>query len=587
MNPKEYKCFMMTLEQWNAKYDDEVKMIKRPFSSPGYHTTLKGGYVHSTREALTYAVALLDSGIEEYRLRAVEVIDKVISLQDTNPENKTYGIWSWFYEEPLAMMAPPDWNWADFCGKELLQVALDHSARVPQELMTRVKDAIIHACKSIIRRNMGPHYTNIAIMGTYVTLVAGEHFNDKEILNYAKERLKNLHRYNMKNGAFTEYNSPTYTMIALEDLSRLMKHVKDKECLKLIEDMFDMGWSCVAKHFHVTTKQWAGPHGRCYSTLNGKTLWSKLQLTLDNKINFLQQEDIEVQLETFRIGLKCPEKFINFFAGLEEPREIREMFIKGDGERRAEAATTYLCKEFTLGTFYKSDFWNQKRALLAYLGEAEKPVYMHLRCLHDGYDYASGAIHTVQSKGRTLSIINFSTDGGDTHCNLDLVKDATIKAKDFRLRMEIGGAVDDIRVKEQWEENYIQCISTDVVIDIKIPYCTFGDNEVKYEVTRSESSIFIDIVLYRGEENNICFSELNEAVCCIAVDMDVCSGANNKRISEISTYLEEKLLTAVWKEEKENLIIEAGVKADTFKVLYDLSRGMINDKQYEEIMLKC
>jgi hypothetical protein len=37
-------------------------VLRRPFSSPGYHTQLTGGFVHSTRESLAYAVGLLDTG---------------------------------------------------------------------------------------------------------------------------------------------------------------------------------------------------------------------------------------------------------------------------------------------------------------------------------------------------------------------------------------------------------------------------------------------------------------------------------------------------------------------------------------------
>jgi hypothetical protein len=33
-----------------------------------------------------------------------------------------YGIWPWLAEESLAEMAPPDWNWADFCGMRLALV---------------------------------------------------------------------------------------------------------------------------------------------------------------------------------------------------------------------------------------------------------------------------------------------------------------------------------------------------------------------------------------------------------------------------------------------------------------------------------
>ena len=96
--------------------------------------------------------------------------------------------WSWFAEEPLDKMAPPDWNWADFCGAQLLQVAIDHMDRVDTDLQQKVRESIIHAGRAIKKRNVGPGYTNIAVMGAYVTLVAGGHFDDQELAEYGRAR---------------------------------------------------------------------------------------------------------------------------------------------------------------------------------------------------------------------------------------------------------------------------------------------------------------------------------------------------------------------------------------------------------------
>ncbi len=193
----------------HAVYDPAAHMLREPLRSPGYHTTLKEGTVHSTRSALGYAVALFDTGEEGLRLRACESLDTVVALQDTDPASKTYGIWSWFLEEPLSKMSPPDWNWADFCGVQLLQVALDHRSRLPPDLALRLDESIRHAARSIERRNMSPGYTNIALMGTYVTYVAAELYGWPYLKAYAAARLRRFYDYTLEQGAFTEYNSPT------------------------------------------------------------------------------------------------------------------------------------------------------------------------------------------------------------------------------------------------------------------------------------------------------------------------------------------------------------------------------------------
>src|ERR1700677_5127258 len=95
------------LNRERLTYDPTERMVRLPFSSPGYHTTLKGGWVHPTRESLIYAVSLMDSEDSVEQEMALGIFDRVLELQDTDPANNTYGIWPWFMEEPLAQMAPP------------------------------------------------------------------------------------------------------------------------------------------------------------------------------------------------------------------------------------------------------------------------------------------------------------------------------------------------------------------------------------------------------------------------------------------------------------------------------------------------
>ncbi|MBC7319205.1 hypothetical protein H5T89_01035 [bacterium] len=590
MNEKEYARFMKALDRWNEKYDPDVCMVKEPFHSPGYHTTLKGGWVHPTRSSLTYAVALLDSGIEDYRLRAIDILRKVISLQDQNPSSPTYGIWSWFYEEPLEKMSPPDWNWANFCGKELLQVALDHFDRIPEDLRRKIKDSIYHACRSIIRRNVGPSYTNIAIMGAYVTLLAGELFGWKDIFDYGKDLLRRIYEYTKYHGAFTEYNSPTYTMVAIEDISRILSHIKDKDSLEMAEYLNDVAWRCVALHFHPPTGQWAGPHSRCYNNIQGVTLWSRIQLATEGKVRFLDEEELYTDINWHRIKMKCPDSYIDYFIVLDEPRFIREVFYKGDKSLSPElrsiigipfyptlTATTYLSTSYCVGTFSKADFWNQRRGFIGYLGSRNNSTYLQLRCLHDGYDYSSGLLHTVQLENRILGIVNFATDYGDTHISLDKVKDATIRAKDLRLRLEFGGYIDKINLP--YSSNLDDTIITyldSVKLGVKFPRVSFGNYTVKLEIDGNDKNKWIDIVFYSGEERPICFRDLERAFAVFAFYITEKDNNLIDKFSNIEVNEKEEKILVRWAVDGNNLEIEADLKPDSITKLLRGSKGLIN-----------
>ncbi len=505
-------AFLMALSRQDDRYDPDEQMIRRPFSSPGYHTTLKGGYVHPTRDTLNYAVALLDSQEPDRLKRAQNILRKVISLQDQDPNSRTYGIWSWFAEEPLDKMSPPDWNWADFCGTQLLQIAHDHMRRLPDDLQQLVKDSIIHAAHSIKRRNVGPGYTNIAIMGTYVTLSAGELFGDAELADYGKKRLKTFYEYTFTQGSFREYNSPTYTVVAINELSRMLRHVKDPASQRLLRELNRFAWYHLARRFHPPTRQWSGPHSRCYSTLLRDSTKAFIQRATDNKINFLPESQAYESLDAHRIGAECPKVFFRYFTDLPEPRLEIETFTRNAPGKHDIIGTTYLHPDYSLGSVNIGDLWNQRRPLLAYWNSGSSPVAMRLQCLHDGYDYSSASTFTIQNESQILGAVVFATDRGDTHISLDRLKNATIKAKDLRLRLLFEGNTADLKLPDNPALNSpMRFTSGPVTCDFQIAHVVFGGHPINIQTGRDDSSAWLDVIFYEGNQKNINFAEISEA----------------------------------------------------------------------------
>jgi hypothetical protein len=553
--------FMYALERDNKNYDPEEKMLKSPFGSPGYHTTLTGGFVHSTVAALTYAVALFDSGVPEYIGRAKEIVTKVAGLQDKDLASKTYGIWSWFLEEPLDRMSPPDWNWADFCGKQILQILKDHREHLSAEEFEYLKTTVYHAGKSIIRRDMGPHYTNIAIMGTYVTHLAGELLDFPEILAYAKERLANFLAYSKKNNNFTEYNSPTYTLLAAEDLGRMYRDVKDEESRKQVYELLQICWRTILIHQHYPTRQWAAPHRRNYTELLRPETQVKLQRALKGKIDYIDKTQMREHfgIDTARIDLECPDEFIRDYLQLGGERIIFERFA-GDKQDKtykgkaastgniddAEISFTYLNDNFCLGSCYKDTTWNQKRNQVLYFGTGDSPFCFRPTLLHDFYDYSSGVLISVQHRGLSAGALGFSTNSGDTHCNLDMVKDATISLADLRLRFSLYGDMTKLGshriidppdfigagefrdshaggfpgsgVEGSVGPGFIFTVGA-VTVKLNIPFLVFGGYPFSYGITKERGALFFDVILYSGRRRSLDFRTLERA--CLGFTIEV------------------------------------------------------------------
>ncbi len=517
LTPPQRSRLLKALEGPDRQYDPVEKMLRKPFGSPGYHTTLTGGTVHPTRDALGYAVACLDTGDPERLKRAEEILRKVLSLQDQDPKSRTYGIWSWFLEEPLATMSPPDWNWADFCGVQLLQVALDHRDRLDQDLAKRVDDAIRHAAASIRKRNVGPGYTNISIMGTYVTLVAAETYGDDDLKAYARDRLNKVVDYNTGQGAFTEYNSPTYTVVAVEELARMRLHVRDDGARRQVETLYRMAWEEIARHFHPPSRQWSGPHSRCYGTLLGRGTLAFLDRAMDHRAGFGAEE--APSLHEQRLPAPCPPDLAPLFLSLPRPRSVVKTFVKGPPP---VIGTTYLAPRFTLGTVSRCDLWNQRRDLLAYWGAPEAPSYLHLRLLKNGYDLAAGQFFSTQEEGRALAAVCFATDGGDTHVSLAKLKDGVVRARDLRLRFELGGEAGKAEPPAPASTAAPARLRFGPVgIDLAVPHARFGGAEGRWEAGRDAAKriAYLDVVLHAGEEKAFPLSEIGEAVLGIAVQV--------------------------------------------------------------------
>jgi hypothetical protein len=326
-----------------------------------------------------------------------------------------------------------------------------------------------------------------------------------ELREYAMQRLVRFHEYTFDNGAFSEYNSPTYTSVALRELDRMRQHIKDADAQKLIADLYELAWEEIALHFHPPTWQWAGPHSRSYRTILPKSSLYFIQRASDERIDF---DVYEPGLEDHRLPMTLPEKFYPHFTSLTENREIERTFIAGD---QPVVGTTYFTPDFTIGSINLSDMWNQRRPLVAYWGSPEETHAVRVRFLHDGYDFSSAYIFTDQSEGRILAGINFVTDGGDTHISLDKVQNATISAEDLRLRFEFEG--DEVGLETLYPENNDMLFSTQDEknqITAHTLYKKFGNIEIRSGAPAEENPEAA-LVLYQGPRRDFNLAEIQES----------------------------------------------------------------------------
>ncbi|MEM6458891.1 MAG: hypothetical protein AAF710_05815 [Planctomycetota bacterium] len=416
-----------------GEYDPAERMVRRPFSSPGYHTTLTGGEVHPTRDSLNYAARLVSFGTPESVELGLRIADRVVALQDQAPDSQTYGIWSWFLEEPLDKMAPPDWNWADFCGVRLLSIA-EECPRWPSDaLRRRIDDALKHAAGSIRRRDVNLDYTNIAIMGTYVTLAAAQRLGDADLLAYALDRLRRFYDFTEAEDALLEYNSPTYTMIAIRELGRVRSVTPPGEPQRMAESLFDRACRELATHYHPPTGQWAGPHSRCYQTL----LTDERRREIDLLLGRADPDDLPGTASDRLTRDAMPDPLRDAFVALDAPVQRQRRI--GTAEPPL-VGTTYLHPRFAVGSISHSQMWNQQQPLVAYWGSPSDPAYLRVRVLVDHADLQAALLTSVQHEGHVLACIRLASDQALRHIFFEQLQHHRLPASDLRVRFEFGGS---------------------------------------------------------------------------------------------------------------------------------------------------
>ncbi|KAA6311421.1 hypothetical protein EZS27_037446 [termite gut metagenome] len=216
LDKEEIEYLKKNLAEKERCYDKDKQMLWRVINEKHYHSDLdSGAVVHETRSSLEYAVALMFTNAPDNIRRGRDIIKTVLPMQEKDPDQPFCGVWPYYPEDPLAgRQAPVDYNWADFMAIPLIDVIINFSDHIDNNLKEQIKDALILAAHSIKKRNVQGDYTNICIMGTYVCYIVGDLYDLPEISDYARKKLSYFYNYTKDNKGFTEYNSPTYTVVA-------------------------------------------------------------------------------------------------------------------------------------------------------------------------------------------------------------------------------------------------------------------------------------------------------------------------------------------------------------------------------------
>lgn len=546
------------IAQFEERYDEKEGLISTYHEKfvGGYHTR-RTGLVHETNLSAEYAAAVLYSGKKELFGRAKRIFLRLAQLQDTRPQSKTFGLWSYYMEEDLDNMRAPDFNFSDFIGKNFIYALKKHEKEFDINTLEIMKTALSNAMRCSIKRNVSPDYSNISMMSCMTIISAAEILGDEEMFNYGKKRLQKAYRYNKYNGAFSEYNSSTYTPLAIAELTRMLEFFNDDECIKMAEELHEMAWENLSLYYNNEVTELSPPQKRSYRDIDNGEFRGFIYIATGGRYG--SADDVKhLSLPNLMLPIKCPEKLLDNFKKTDmflEKTYYRKNDIRTPDEdtvivRSLDSpdlkAYTYITPKYSFGAFDKSDLWNQRRTCMVVWNSGGKIRTFRLRCINGDYDFCSGVVSVDMQDNVMIGNIGFVNDHGDFHYILDKTKDGRIFTQKLAFRFEAGGDTGGVNILQNGDE--FKIYDDDLEINLKI-LDWFYDGK-KAEILFNKEERYIELIGYAGEEKEI---DLNKTRCsagsfvmsvngklpkatCVVSDGIVKTTAETTRILEVQSY---------------------------------------------------
>ncbi|MEC5398650.1 hypothetical protein [Uliginosibacterium sp. H1] len=216
----------------------------------------------TSRELVALLLDAAAAGADEPRLR--KTLEALRSLQDADPQSRTHGNFHWYAGDTKLV----DRNGVEFTLRHagllwmLYRDSLPTSVREPMQAMLQL------AATGITRHPVQVSYTNIYLMKAWNLVALGESLPDAKLAAEGQDMLRRWLAYTAANG-ITEYLSPTYYGVDLENLALIANTSGDATTRKLAHQGLVVVWQDAALHWHASARRMGGTHSRDYNRLAG------------------------------------------------------------------------------------------------------------------------------------------------------------------------------------------------------------------------------------------------------------------------------------------------------------------------------
>ena len=527
--------------------------------------------IHGLRQSSFYAALVLCNGFEAFYHQGLQAAEALCDLQDVREGSRTFGLWPLTKEQNLDETYFPDYNWADFIGKNLQDIVQFSKCPLPEGLKAKLLTAIRNAAICSIRRNVGLDYSNIAVMSCLTIICAGEILQDAEIFQNGKARLQRLCAYMRFNGSYSEYNSSTYALTVLGDVNRMLYAIHDPECVAMAKELNFYVWKMIGAHYNSCLKQLSPPQARAYRDLEDGSVSYMVWCGTRGKYGAPMTEklfnpELEYMLELICPGLTCPEEALPYFEGEEKfladtyykkndlRTEGEDYTIVRDPDNPDMTAFTLRTPGFSMGVFSLCDTWVQRRNCMV-VWDQEKPKCFRLRGIVCDYDFCGGVLYARQKENQILGQLGLVTDRGRVHYIIDKEKNGIYETDTLHFRFDLGGACEDLTIRQEGKDFFVE--DGELTIKLHIEKWLYDGKDAPVYVSADGKSVILEG--YQGEKTMLDTNILAET--CGVFTMTVEDPTHKAVEAPLSWELVNGKLSSRWGA----LVVESPAKPVTYR----------------------
>jgi hypothetical protein len=262
-DPRARTLLTASLDYAEKYWDSSAGMLRSPL--PGDKPLN-----HRTRESAWYALGLLMRQSEGDKVRALEIIERVLALQLDAPGEPWDGTFARTPEEPKLGPGAQLWkdfdpNWRQFVGTTFVLMLEEYATDLPRDLVMRMERAIRRAVETELSEGRAEAYhTNIALMHAFLLNWGGARFDKPDWAKQSAEWAKKINSDFARHGTFEEYNSPTYYGVDLFSLALWRRYGSTDFMREVGRELEAALWRDIAEFYHPGLRNLCGPYDRAY-----------------------------------------------------------------------------------------------------------------------------------------------------------------------------------------------------------------------------------------------------------------------------------------------------------------------------------